>query len=246
VTGASYRTLPASAQNLGANRVGEAKCIEGSLIKSSLIQAMKIAHLNETSTFLDIGSGAGEPLVIAKVMFNCRLAVGLELMSARCAQTVRLALHNGCFVYPIHVEVESIANLSPATHVYCFMQGMNSSVENAIKEAIVRSPTVMYCILTKKILHDESERFEQIKSFLATMSRSDSGKTMVYVYRRIAPKPRPATRHFHPVFTIPIFALRLPHHWQQGLLRAYGERLECSNYKPKYFCAVAPDADQMV
>ena len=242
LAGDSYRTLPAGAQNLGHCGADEAGCVEGSIAKAGLIRGMQIAKLNETSTFLDIGCGAGEPLVIAKLAFNCRLAIGLEVMASRCAQTVRLALHNGCYVYPVHAQVEMIHHLAPATHVYSFMQGMNASVENAVKEAILRSSSVMYCILTKKILDGEAG-FKRVEKFVADMSRS-SGHTTIYVYRRCSPPTAPpSTRSFHPAFTIPIFVLRLPHHWQQGLLLAYVERLERSDYKPQYFCAVESVAD---
>ena len=99
---AVQQTRRPAAHGLGKTYGG----VEGSLTERSFVRAMNSACLNETSVFLDIGCGGGEPMVAAKKNFQVRLSIGLDMNHYACRQTIEYATQSDVAVFPVHATAE--------------------------------------------------------------------------------------------------------------------------------------------
>lgn len=159
--------------------------IEGTLRVGAVRKAFKVAGLNPSSIFLDIGCWFGLAMLLAKEEFQVRLAFGVEVLRQRCLQALEFFVRKDCPAYPIHLQAECLEYLDPATHVYVFSTAMGLAVMSTIKNAILMSDTVE-CVITDRREFLPTSHFTcAVEQTRAVMSGSkENGNFTLYVYQR--------------------------------------------------------------
>ncbi|KAG9410097.1 hypothetical protein AC1031_018131 [Aphanomyces cochlioides] len=178
-----------------------------------LVDIFQTAHLNPTSVFLALGSGAGRAMICASGL-KPRLVLGLEVSLSRVATSVREVLESKMStpIYPIHACIEEVSYYDPASHVFCFMEGMSSPVISAIRCAILRSASVI--TIAQK----------------TTASVGSSATHRLHVYKRLT---QPRGGKCHPIFYLPVYWTHFSTCWPL-VLRSYLLSLEVEPYERHY------------
>ncbi|CAK4076254.1 unnamed protein product [Aphanomyces euteiches] len=201
----------------------------GGIQQSMLVDIFQTAHLNPTSVFLDLGSGAGHAMICASG-FKPRLVLGLEASLSCVATSVRDVLESKMCapIYPIHASIDEVSYYDPASHVFCDVKGMNSPVISAIRCAIMRSASVMYVISSHPNLLDSS-KFRTI-AHKTTASVGSSATYTLYLYKR---RTQPRGGKCHPIFYLPVYLTHFSACWPL-VLRSYLLSLEVESYERHY------------
>ena len=224
------------------------KTISGTVTPATLICLFQKAQMDSETIFLDIGSGMGEPMIVAARGFQVLLSLGFEVHKNRVEESLRCILEHGVSrAFPLHVSVEEICHFDPVTHVYCYTNGMDSCARNCIRESILSSKSVQFVMTDRKDLlrYDSSEvsAFEQVDVVPMTMAASGGHKQHFFVLKRVEQRtsrdPRIKTDvKFHPIFALPIYMLRFDKAQEQAFLMEYVYMLARFDYTPLYFCAM--------
>ena len=204
-------SLPRDESDLGHNEGTEECATEGSHTNAELHKMFRMSCLNESSVFLDIGSGHGDAMAVAS-MYRPRLNIGIEFMKARCQSTLRRFVKNQVRALVLHSYIDGITHYTPATHIHLFGKGMCPTSFNLIKRAIQRTPTVQSVTTSNKsvgeipgftLTDNEAEMGEAPKKM-----RHDACSVNMYTYKRDKYVPRPCP--IHPILLGPVFMDRLP------------------------------------
>ena len=100
------------------------------------------------STFLDIGSGLGKPVLHAALHAQVQHALGIEVAHATWALAMstllrardRSHLPTAPTIHYTHASVSSLSNLNPCTHVYMFDIGFTPEIYAHIATLISNAP----------------------------------------------------------------------------------------------------------
>lgn len=180
--------------------------IDGNLTPKSYTNLMTMANLNETSVFFDIGCSNALPCILARRIYSCRLALGVETTQQRLATAyfniIKQKLRD---IYLFNVAVEELSHYAPATHVFFFAHGMPKLLHAAVKHALAATKTLAYVIVSPDILMDVPG-FHKVAASTATMA-ANGGSRRFYVYGRLD-QPVPSVPH--PIFNMPIHMSTLP------------------------------------
>ncbi|ETV65985.1 hypothetical protein H257_17404 [Aphanomyces astaci] len=104
---------------------GGAVPIDGSFTENSFEKLYKMANLNPSSIFLDVGCSARRACLYARAAFKCALVLGIDVARLRLANACGNILANKIDrMFLLHLPVEHFQYLDPATHVYCYNEGM--------------------------------------------------------------------------------------------------------------------------
>ena len=206
--------------------------IEGSVTYQAIATILRVAGFNSNSVFLDLGSGGGEPMVIAN-QFNPRLVLGVENDSARASKSIELLQKHDCTGFPVVATIESISYYGPATHIWCFSKGLDALTLNHMYEAIKASPTVNFVMITDNTC---PVGFQYVKQHVARMAKGKGTSFTFYVYQRIMCRDSPVQGRAHPIFLLPIYLSRFPKSVYQGFLEQYSQRIGHGEYQGNFFC----------
>ena len=143
-------------------------------------QLAKILHLDDTHTFLDLGSGFGHICFDIHLLTGAK-TIGIECIKERflfsCKLSKRLRLSPSCTFLNVNFFNEP---LPKASHIYitctCFSKETLSKLSQ--KLSVVESGTIIITVTQALLLHN----VELFKSFNATF---DWGRDMIFIYRKI-------------------------------------------------------------
>jgi hypothetical protein len=178
---------------LGGGGAGGA--IYGELTISSfqnIVDFMK-AHceLDESSCFIDVGSGLGKPNFHVGLDANVRLSVGVELGGERWWQSMILLSETEgdmCSgnVFFAHADVFDMPSFQPFTHVYMFDKGFPPYLLENMSLKFNSSDSCRYLICYKKpklVMEEYEFNVELVGQLSTNMSGSGEGNS-VYFYRK--------------------------------------------------------------
>ena len=152
---------------------------------------MDTCSMGPGSTFLDIGSGLGKPVLHVALHAQVQHALGIEVAHATWALAMstllrardRSHLPTTPTIHYAHTSVASLSTLNPCTHVYMFDIGFTPEIYAHIANLISSSPTVQHfvCYHPRRLLATGLSA-TPIARTPARMSVSEEQHT-AYVYR---------------------------------------------------------------
>jgi hypothetical protein len=143
------------------------------------------------SSFLDVGSGAGKPLIGA-CMMGFHSAVGVEILASLhelCKKNIAIYQRSSPkgVIKPIHGDallkstyVENDLHLENVTHVFCNSTMFSEHMMNQLS-ILPFQPGTLFCTTTNKL---DDARWEEIDSWSEESSGNWGGKTTFFLFEK--------------------------------------------------------------
>ena len=116
-------------------------------------------QLNATSTFVDVGSGIGKPVLHSALYTQPQYAIGIEIAQSQwmlAVSTVLAQRHHLQNTTPppisyIHADINAIHSLNPCTHLYMFDVGFPDDLYQHIAVVIRHTPTIRHLVCYRPV-----------------------------------------------------------------------------------------------